>query len=285
MVDKITNPVKPLDVIDKINEVIDDYVTIGTAQNITGEKTFIGEKKIKFKQSSTADKLGIALYTSSSNELGALELRPNTINSKPILTLTSQNISTTYLGFRYWFNRVNILAPQPATGNYFITIGVTDGTNTIYNQTDTGVIDISTLLPTVPTNVSAFTNDVGYITNSALNGYATESYVTTAVSVKQDTLVSGTNIKTINNQSILGSGNIDIQVSGTVDSALSMTSENPVQNKVVSSALSELSANINIDAYLDMIIAGNTSDLPIIAQSTYSDDLDDIIGGTYDNNV
>lgn len=28
---------------------------------------------------------------------------------------------------------------------------------------------------------------------------------------KQDTLVSGTNIKTINNQSLLGSGNIDIQ--------------------------------------------------------------------------
>ena len=28
---------------------------------------------------------------------------------------------------------------------------------------------------------------------------------------KQDTLVSGTNIKTINNTSILGSGNIDIQ--------------------------------------------------------------------------
>ena len=72
---------------------------------------------------------------------------------------------------------------------------------------------------------------------------------------------------------------------GTVDNALSLTSENPVQNKVVSSALSELSANINIDAYLDMIIAGNTSDLPIIAQSTYSDDLDDIIGGTYDNNL
>lgn len=71
----------------------------------------------------------------------------------------------------------------------------------------------------------------------------------------------------------------------TVDSALSMTSENPVQNKVITSTLSELSASINIDAYLDMIIAGNTSDLPIIAQSTYSDDLDDIIGGTYDNNV
>lgn len=71
----------------------------------------------------------------------------------------------------------------------------------------------------------------------------------------------------------------------TVDSALSTTSTNPVQNKLVSSAISELSANINMDAYLDMIIAGNTSDLPIVVQSTYSDDLDDIIGGTYDNNV
>lgn len=31
---------------------------------------------------------------------------------------------------------------------------------------------------------------------------------------KQDELVSGTNIKTINNESILGSGNIDIQGGG-----------------------------------------------------------------------
>jgi len=36
----------------------------------------------------------------------------------------------------------------------------------------------------------------------------------TAIAGKQDTLVSGTNIKTINNQSLLGSGNIDIQGGG-----------------------------------------------------------------------
>lgn len=36
------------------------------------------------------------------------------------------------------------------------------------------------------------------------------------VDEKQDTLVSGTNIKTINNQSVLGSGNITI--GGAVDS-------------------------------------------------------------------
>ena len=42
--------------------------------------------------------------------------------------------------------------------------------------------------------------------NSDKDGFATKDNLTT----KQDTLVSGTNIKTINNQSLLGEGNIDI---------------------------------------------------------------------------
>lgn len=49
----------------------------------------------------------------------------------------------------------------------------------------------------------------------------------------QETLVSGSNLKTINNQSLLGSGNISIGGSGTVDTSLSITSENPVQNKAI----------------------------------------------------
>ena len=43
----------------------------------------------------------------------------------------------------------------------------------------------------------------------------TNSAITQATSGKQETLVSGTNIKTINNESILGSGNIDIQGGST----------------------------------------------------------------------
>ena len=39
----------------------------------------------------------------------------------------------------------------------------------------------------------------------------TDNAITAATSTKQDTLVSGTNIKTINNESILGEGNITIQ--------------------------------------------------------------------------
>ena len=41
-----------------------------------------------------------------------------------------------------------------------------------------------------------------------------DNAITGATSTKQDTLVSGTNIKTINNTSLLGSGNIDIQGGG-----------------------------------------------------------------------
>ena len=99
-------------------------------------------------------------------------------------------------------------------------------------------------IPTVPTNVSAFTNDAGYLTqHQSLAEYYTKTQVDTALagkvsqtefdtkeevisnalndleSDKQDTLVSGTNIKTINNESILGSGNITISGGGTQEQA------------------------------------------------------------------
>lgn len=54
---------------------------------------------------------------------------------------------------------------------------------------------------------------------------------------KQDILVSGTNIKTVNNNSLLGSGNISISTSGTVDTALSTTSTNPVENQAITTAI------------------------------------------------
>ena len=57
-------------------------------------------------------------------------------------------------------------------------------------------------------------SNAGYITNTALSQM---SYATTSqLNAKQDTLVSGTNIKTINNQTILGSGNITVTSSGMI---------------------------------------------------------------------
>ena len=72
----------------------------------------------------------------------------------------------------------------------------------------------------VPTSLSQLTNDSGFITASEvpsqdLSGYATIE----ALSNKQDTLVSGTSIKTINGESLLGSGDITIS-SGISDEDL-----------------------------------------------------------------
>lgn len=81
--------------------------------------------------------------------------------------------------------------------------------------------------------------------------YATKTELTS----KQDTLVSGTNIKTVNGQSLLGEGNIEIQGGGTitVDSALSTDSENPVQNKVITNALNDKASKTELATKQDSI--------------------------------
>jgi len=64
-------------------------------------------------------------------------------------------------------------------------------------------------------------------TKVQLGNLPVPSSVTTALATKQDSLVSGTNIKTINSTSVLGSGNIAVQptlVSGTNIKTLNSTS-------------------------------------------------------------
>lgn len=106
-------------------------------------------------------------------------------------------------------------------GNYdsFNVTNGKDGEGSVTDVTVNGVsvLDGSVAKVLVPTNISSFTNDSGYITSSALTGYATETYVDTGLATKQATLVSGTNIKTINNISLLGSGNITITSAPDID--------------------------------------------------------------------
>ena len=81
------------------------------------------------------------------------------------------------------------------------------------------------------------------ITPASLNVY-NKTEVDSALEGKQDSLVSGTNIKTINGNSILGEGNIEI-TGGTVDTTMSDTSENAVQNKVIKTYVDGLVGDIN----------------------------------------
>lgn len=108
------------------------------------------------------------------------------------------------------------LINQPTIGNGTITFtqgGVSKGTITA-NQTGNSTIALD----------AGGTVDQTFDGTSAnaQSGVAIEGELSTNY---QSKLVSGTNIKTINNQSLLGSGNIDIQI-GTVDQTFDGTSAN-----------------------------------------------------------
>ena len=105
----------------------------------------------------------------------------------------------------------------------------------------------------------------------APEGYATKEELAT----KQDSLVSGHNIKTINGQDVLGQGDIEISGGGTVDSELSETSENPIQNKVITAAL---------NGKQDSLVSG-TNIKTINGNSILGEGNIEITGGTVDTTM
>ena len=137
-----------------------NYVTTDTNQTITGIKTFIGEKRILFKPSASSDKLGFTIYLNNNTELGFLESR----TADKILTLGAKITAGTTdnrVAFRYYSGNsnttYNLIAPDGiskynaiGTGDKYIPIAFTNGTTTVSSGAG-GLVDISTLLPTVPT--------------------------------------------------------------------------------------------------------------------------------------
>lgn len=141
------------------------YVKVTGDQNISGTKTFLGDKPIIFKQNTTSDKLGFTCFNTSNKDVGGLEYRPNTINGKPLLSLQHYVntaslglIEQSYLGFRQTQgnNKYHLLAPIPAdvatvetiTSNYknfFMPLVFKNGRNKIHTDC-TGLVDLSTLV-------------------------------------------------------------------------------------------------------------------------------------------
>ena len=72
-----------------------NMVTTDTNQNITGEKTFVGNKRIKFKQTYSDDKLGFTGYDANGAEIGYLEMTKSD-------RIFSGNPTSNILG--YWSN-------------------------------------------------------------------------------------------------------------------------------------------------------------------------------------
>jgi hypothetical protein len=151
-------------------------VTTNTDQNITGTKTFVGSKKVAFKQSTTNDKLGFTLFGNTGTERGYLEFNPtNTIDGVAgLMTLGNYATSAgalTHVGFRRYSNisgangAYNLLTPLIADAkspfslttsytNFYLPLGFTDGTTTV-RTAKSGLVDLSPLLASLEARIAA----------------------------------------------------------------------------------------------------------------------------------
>ena len=106
----------------------------------------------------------------------------NDLTDKPsIPSVSGTNDGTNWTSITIDSDTYNI--PQGG-GTGTVTDVEVDGVSVVNAQ---GVAEIT--LPSVPTNVSELNNDAGYITSSALSGYATESFVTSQGYITSSALV------------------------------------------------------------------------------------------------
>lgn len=115
--------------------------------------------------------------------------------------------------------------------------GATGITSVLVNGVDVTVGNTAYVI--VPTKTSELQNDSGFITSEQdpTVPYYIKEITKSDINKwnnKQDMLVSGQNIKTINNDSLLGSGNIDIDTSYTAGTGINITNENVINNTITS---------------------------------------------------
>ena len=189
-----------------IQDSLSGYVTTDTEQEITGEKTFVGEKKLKFKQRGNSSKIGFTLYNSAStnNELASFELRPNTFAvdgvQHPLLyfghyrntNTAAAGVQQTYIGFRQYDQphdaAYHYLIPLPEKAktpfslttsfkDYYAPMGFKNG-STMITADDTGVVDLSSEFSGKADTATTYTKTE---VDTALSGKVDTSAITTSV--------------------------------------------------------------------------------------------------------
>ena len=160
--------------------------------------------------------------------------------------------------------------------------GTTIGITTVYvNDVDVTVGNVAYVV--VPTKLSELQNNVGFIT-SAQEQDPTVPYYVKQISIadinnwnsKQDELVSGTNIKTINGESILGEGNLVVDTSYTAGTGINISDENVISNTITSyDDLTDLPT-------IPTAVSDLTNDLDFVPSSSlspvaFSGDYDDLV--------
>lgn len=162
------------------------------------------------------------------------------------------------------------------------TIVFTDGTSTTFNVTNgAGAVVTSwesTLSDTKVASEKLVKNalDSKAESNHAHDSrYYTQTEIDTALAGKQATLVSGTNIKTINNNSILGSGNIHISGGGGGDVDIVTSWEETLSDeKVPSEKLTKNTIDTKVTGTKVTSWSGTVSDSNIPSEKLVKDSLD-----------
>lgn len=123
-------------------------------------------------------------------------------------------------------------------------------------------------LDTTNSNVSANATAIATKANqSALD--TTNQNVTDLDSTKQATLVSGTNIKTVNNQSLLGSGNITIEGGGGADERVDWMLDTDVF-EAPTIAYGSANVQVNSSGTIPLYVLGGTEPIVSFAVTTGS---------------
>lgn len=215
---------------DGIIKVLFSHTIIGDNLDLLGINTIALSIALDFKYTIKTSAFEIrqsgdgTKFLSDDGTYKEIELDTSTFATKADLN-TKANISgQTFTG--------TITVPQLSLSDQFSIIPNT-GDNTLSFQiqentplkiTNTGIMENGVLLenkyaqftdiPSVPTKTSQLQNDSEFVTSSELNE---------ELETKQDNLISGTNIKTINGQSLLGSGDMTIEQSIGSDNIVDVT--------------------------------------------------------------
>ena len=90
---------------------------------------------------------------------------------------------------------VGALPSSTTIGSGVLTVQKNGTTIDTFGANDTGNTTVNI---TVPTDTNDLTNGAGFITNSALSNYATQTDLTNGLATKQDTLIAGTDLEIVN---------------------------------------------------------------------------------------
>ena len=186
------------------------FITLSDVpQSYTGQ----GGKLVRVK----ADASGLEFFTltiSSGDVTTALGFTPENVANKSTSVTTDQASNTKYPSVKSVYDWAVASFTTTAAVASQITTALSGYATQAFVTSQGYITNVITALGYTPENQA---NKKTTLADNSDTFYPSQKAVKTAVDAKQDTLVSGTNIKTINGNSLLGSGDLTVGGGGAVD--------------------------------------------------------------------